>query len=165
MKTMSRAMGKGGVGGRPRKFGEPSQPVTVTLPDRILGMLRRIDTDRAKAIVKVVDHLSGATVRNPLHVETVEMAPGVGLVLVPAAVSLRRLSWLKMIEVAPNRYLLAVLPGTSVEQIEIAILDLIEDARHSMPDEAPLLEEIRAELALVRRGERLSKAEILCVGM
>src|SRR5690606_34115626 len=40
--------------GRPPKFREPSGPVTVTLPNRTLAQLRRIDADRAKAIVKAV---------------------------------------------------------------------------------------------------------------
>ena len=42
-------------GGRPAKFDEPSRPVTITLPDRILDRLKEIDADRALAIVKAVE--------------------------------------------------------------------------------------------------------------
>ena len=44
-----------GRGGRPAKFDEPSRPVTITLPDRILERLEEIDGDRAKAVVKAVE--------------------------------------------------------------------------------------------------------------
>ena len=37
-------------GGRPAKFAEPSRPVTVTLPERVLQLLAAVDADRAKAI-------------------------------------------------------------------------------------------------------------------
>ena len=42
-------------GGRPAKFDEPSRPVTMTLPDRILDRLAEIGDDRAKAVVKAVE--------------------------------------------------------------------------------------------------------------
>ena len=42
-------------GGRPAKFDEPSRPVTLTLPDRILERIKEIDGDRAKGIVKAVE--------------------------------------------------------------------------------------------------------------
>ena len=41
--------------GRPAKFAEPSRPVTVTLPERILDLLAAVDSDRAQAIVKTVE--------------------------------------------------------------------------------------------------------------
>ena len=40
--------------GRPRKFGRPSRPVTVTLPDDVLGRLHAVDNDLGNAIVRVV---------------------------------------------------------------------------------------------------------------
>ena len=48
MKTKTREIGRGG---RPAKFDEPSRPVTITLPDRILDRIKEIDDDRAKGIV------------------------------------------------------------------------------------------------------------------
>jgi len=42
-------------GGRPRKFAEPSRPITITLPEKTLRSLERIDTDRGRAIVKVTE--------------------------------------------------------------------------------------------------------------
>jgi len=150
-------------GGRPPKFKEPSRPITVTLPDRILENLRGIDADRAKAIVKAVDVVSArlSSPRDP--VEMVEMAPGVSLLVVPTNQSLRAIPWLRMIEVAPTRHLLLIEPGTPIEKVEVALSDLIEDATNATPHEVPMLASLREKLGVMRRGGTLTKAEVLCV--
>jgi hypothetical protein len=51
----SKLTSKSSRGGRPRKFAEPTRPVTVTIPDRTLKQLVHIDKDRAKAIAKAVN--------------------------------------------------------------------------------------------------------------
>lgn len=149
--------------GRPPKFNEPSGPVTVTLPDRTLEQLRRIDDDRARAIVKAVDAFAGHQAATPEETVVVEMAQGTGILVVPANRSLLTIPWLKMIEIAPGRYLLTTLPGTPIEKIELALLDVLEEARQSMPQEVPMLESLRAQMGRLRRGNRISRAEILFV--
>lgn len=150
-------------GGRPRKFTEPSQPVTVTLPDRTLDQLRSIDDDRAKAIVKTVDLAVGRVTKPSRRVEVVEMAPGMGVLVVPSNRSLRGIPWLRMIEVAPMRHLLAIIPGTPIEKVEVALLDLIDNAKVTAPDELELLKMLREKIGDMRRGDRISKAEILVI--
>ncbi len=162
-------------GGRPPKFREPSQPVTITLPHRTLDQLKSLDEDRAKAVVKAVDVAMGTGPREtpgapgvpgvpgaPL-VDVVEMAPGMSLLVVPPSRSLRRIPWLTLIEVSPLRNLLVIRAGTSIEKVEITLMDLIDDAGLSAPDEVPLLEALRERLTHMRRGERLSKVELLVV--
>lgn len=153
------------AGGRPRKFKEPSGPVTVTLPDRTLELLRRIDADRARAIVKAVDAVVGSQSSGTTEVEIVQMAPGTGLVIVPPNRSLRSIRWIKTIEVAPTRHLLAIVPGEPVEKIEIALLDLIEEARDTAPEDVPVLLALREKICQLRRSRKISAAEILCVSM
>ena len=150
-------------GGRPRKFDEPSGPVTVTVPKRTLDQLRRVDEDRAKAIVKVVDAFVENGARAAADVEIIEVAPGTGVVVVPPTASLRKLPWLRMIEVAPMRYLLAIVPDASIEKTEVALLDLIDDARTTAPDDLPVLELLVDKLRDLRRRERISTAQILFV--
>jgi hypothetical protein len=153
------------VGGRPPKFKEPSRPVTITLPNRTLDQLRDIDEDRAKAIVKAVETMAGRQATRLPHAEVVETAPGTGLMVIPPNRSLRTIPWLKLIELAPARYLLTVVPGTSIEKLEIALMDVIQDAEGSAPDEVPMLKMLRDKIGLLRRGERISMAEILFVAM
>lgn len=152
-------------GGRPVKFNEASRPVTVTLPDRTLDQLRRVDGDRAKAIVKAVDAIVGTQAHPSPHVEVVEMAQGTGLLVVSSNRSLRSIPWLKMIEVAPMRHLLMIESGTPIEKVEITIMDLIRDARQAAPDELPMLESLRDRIGQLRRSGQISTAEILCIAM
>lgn len=163
MKVRRPQMPDKGAVGRPPKFKEPSGPITVTLPDRTLAQLRRIDEDRAKAIVKAVDALVGRAAGQPPEGAIVEVAPATGVMVVPANRSLRTIPWLKIIEVAASRYLIAIQPGTPVEKVEVALLDLLEEARLSAPDEVPMLEALRDKIGQARRGNRISKAEILFV--
>src|SRR5215471_1223002 len=96
-------------GGRPAKFSEPSRPVTVTLPERVLGSLARIDADRARAIVKATESVMRKSIEG---VELVEVAPGLGVIVVGPSDFLRKIDWLQLVEIAPARYLLSIPPGT-----------------------------------------------------
>ena len=148
--------------GRPPKFKEPSGPVTVTLPDRTLAQLKRIDEDRAKAIVRAVDSLGAQEAGGT---DVMETGPGTGVLVIPRLFSLRAIPWLEMVEIAPGRYLLAALPGTPVEKIELGILDALEQARHAFPGEVAMLETLRERFTRLRRGDRLARAEILLVDL
>lgn len=160
-KLAVRSKGKGG--GRPPKFREPSRSLTVTLPQRTLSLLRWLDADRAKAIVKAVDGAVSHWQDAKPQVDILEMAPNTGLVVVPAHPSLNNVAWLKMIQIAPARYLLAIEPGTPIERVEVSLMDAIEEAGHSSPHEVPLLEMLRAMLCRLRREGKVSKAEVLLI--
>jgi hypothetical protein len=95
----------------------------------------------------------------------IEVAAGAGVVVIPANRSLHTIPWLKTIEVAPGRYLLTIVSGTSIEKLEIALLDLIENARKLAPDEVPMLDALQEKIRQLRRGEKISKAEILFVAV
>jgi hypothetical protein len=150
--------------GRPPKFLEPSRPITVTLPERTLKDLRKLGPDRAQAIVAAVDHLVGepAPEGTPL-MKVVDMAPGVGLLVLPYCGTLTQIPWLTLIKIIAGQYLLTVTPGVPIEKVEVALMDLIANARDKEPEEIPILEELRNLIGDFRRGERISKAEILVV--
>lgn len=162
MKTASRRHHKH-PGGRPPKFGEPARPITVTLPERVLDRLQVIDEDRAKAIVKAVDSVLGLDDSHQNLPAVIEMSPGTGILIVPPSRALRSLGWLTMIEIAPARFLIAIDSGTPIEKLELALFDLLDTARRTMPDEVRLLESLRKHLASLRRDDRIAKAEIFCV--
>jgi hypothetical protein len=103
-------MGEATMSGRPRKFKEPSRPVTVTLPERTLDRLERIDSDRARAIVKAVDGAVEDEQGALRRVDVIEMAPGTGLLVVPATRTLAKIPWLKMIEISPAPETRNILP-------------------------------------------------------
>jgi hypothetical protein len=149
------------TGGRPPKFAEPRRPITVTLPERILRQLSAIDSDRAQAIVKVTEAVAGANDTGPKLVELVGVGPGKAVIVVGPCASLRQISWLRLVEMAPGRNLLILPTGTAVDSLEVAILDLLEHASALDDRERSLLEELRSELCRLRRENRISKAEII----
>ena len=149
---------KTSAGGRPPKFKEPRRPITVTLPERTLEKLNAIDEDRARAIVKAVDGMSQLEMEDP---EIVEVAPGISILIVPPSKMLKEVPWIRMIEVSPMRFLLTILPGTTIEKIEVGLSDLIEDAKIAAPAEIPFLEKLKLHFTQLRRGDSITKAEIL----
>jgi hypothetical protein len=160
---MSQITGKS-RGGRPPKYLEPRHPVTMTLPERILDQLAEIDPDRSRAVVKVTEAVAGTDKKNLNPVDLVEMAPGECLIVVSLCKALRQIPWLKMIEIAPARYLLTIPSGTPIEVLEVALRDLFHDPELQKNErENNVLQELLNLIGQQRRDLRLSKAEILII--
>ena len=153
----------GGKSGRPPKFRGARRPITVTLPEDTLARLASIDADRARAIVKATDaaFATGDSKRNP--VELVEVAPGLSIVIVEPSRVLRTIGWLRLIEVAPMRFLLSIPPGTPIDSLELVVIELLEGAQGLDDRESLLLRQLRDLLRKSRRRGDFSKAEILLV--
>jgi hypothetical protein len=163
MATTRARKSSGGKSGRPPKFRGASRPITVTLPEDTLARLASIDADRARAIVKATHAaLAGSDgERNP--VELVEVAPDLSIVIVAASRVLRTISWLRLIEIAPLRYMLAIPQGTAVDSLELTVIELLEGAQGLDDREVLLLTQLRDLMRSSRRRGDLSKAEILLV--
>ena len=151
------------TGGRPRKFDEPSRPVTVTRPERVLRLLASVNSDRAKAISKLAEIVLGKAESSRKQVELVKVAPGKSLILVAQSKYLRTIPWLRLVEIAPARHLLSLLPGTSIEKLEVAVGDLLESIPEEETIERELLEALRENVRSPRRHQKLTKEEILFV--
>ena len=150
-------------GGRPRKFDEPSHRITVTLPKRTLQDMETINPDRAQAIVKALDAIMGGRPDLAKQVDVVEMFPGHGLIVVGPSSELSKIPWLRMVEIAPARFLLVVPSGTVVEVLEVAINDAIEQVPQSQKREREMLETLGKLISGIRRSATVIKAELLIV--
>ena len=149
-------------GGRPPKFNEPGHPVTMTLPERILDQLAEIDPDRACAVVKATEAVVGTGRGRFSPVELVEMAPGKSLIVVGPSKALKKIPWLKIIEIARARYLLTIPSGMSIEALEVSLRDLLSDSElEKNKRENAVLHDLLNLIGHQRRTRRLSKAEIL----
>ena len=151
--------------GRPPKFKEDRKPVTITLPQRTLHELETIDLDRAKAVVKCVDNLLHKAWLNTKRVEIVRISKDTGLIIVGPSQKLKKIPWLRLIEIAPCRFLLAVPTGTAIEILELAIMDLIENLPWDEIAEHSLLTDLREKISEHRRTDGVSKGEILYIHM
>jgi hypothetical protein len=151
-------------GGRPPKFHEPRQPVTMTLPKRILERLAEIDPDRTRAVVKVTEAVTGKDREHVMPVELVKMAPGKSLIVVGPSKVLKHIPWLKLIEITPARYLITIPSGTPIEALEVGLRDLLHSPELQKNDrEFGVLQELLNLIGQQRRTRRLSKAEILII--
>jgi hypothetical protein len=151
------------TGGRPAKFAEPSRPITVTLPERVLRLLQTVDSDRAKAIVKLVDSSLTRNGRALPAVSTIEIGSGKAVILVGHSEPLKRLPGLRLIEVAPARHLISIRPGTSIESLELAIHDLLEEQPQGQATDREILETLGRIIRKSRRAQSSAKEEILFV--
>jgi hypothetical protein len=149
--------------GRPPKFSESRRPVTVTLPERTLARLAAINPDRAQAIVKAVGTAVPVDAKKQKQVELVEVAPGVGIILVGPSRYLKRIKWLRLAEIAPMRYLLTIPLGTAVDSLELAVVDLLENVKSLDERERSILEQLRDLMRTLRLRDKLYKAELLFI--
>jgi hypothetical protein len=148
--------------GRPPKFHQRGRPVTVTLPDTTLARLAAIDPDRSRAIVKATEAAVPAEPSPEILPDLIEVAPGIRVIMVGPSRSLRQIEWLRLLEVAPSRYLLIIPTGTAVDSLELALIDLL-DTVGDVPWETAVLQRLRGLIADLRRASRVSKAELLLV--
>jgi hypothetical protein len=149
--------------GRPPKFRESRRPVTVTLPETTLARLAAINPDRAQAIVKAVGAAVPSDANHPKQVELVEVAPGVGIILVGPSRYLKRIKLLRLVEIAPTRYLLTIPSGTPVDSLELAVVDLLENVKSLDEWEMSILEQLRDLMRTLRLEDKLYKAELLFI--
>lgn len=161
MESREKARGKGG---RPAKFDEPSRPVTVTLPLRILDRLAEIDGDRAQAIVKAVDAVLGGSRDEPApSVRELPISDEESLVAVADSRFLRRIPWLTLIEVAPGQHLLSLKDDVPVEKLEVTLGDLLDSPGDATEAELHVLRQLRDVLRTPRRNRAVRPEAILII--
>ena len=153
----------GPKGGRPAKFDEPSRPVTVTLPERILERLAEIDADRARAIVKAVDAVLGDVPARTEVVRELRFDKDETLLTVAENRLLRSIPWLTMIEIAPGRHLLSLQKGISIEKLEVTLCDILDAQPDAAPSERRTLERLVECIRTPRRNRALRTEEILVI--
>ena len=149
--------------GRPPKFQVPRRPVTVTLPESTLAQLAAIDSDRAKAIVKATTAALPLEAKRQKAVELVEVLPGLSIIVVGPSRYLQKIRWLRLVELAPLRFLLTIPSGTAVESLELAIIDLLQNLKSYENWERSILEALRDLMRRLRHEGKLSKAELMFV--
>lgn len=161
MKTKTRETGRGG---RPAKFDEPSRPVTITLPDRILDRLAEIDGDRAKAVVKAVEAALGGAGNAPAEpVRKLRIAKDESLLVVARSRLLASIPWITMVEIAPGRHLISLRDGIPIEKLEVTLEDLLDSNPDASEAEKDILRTLRSRIRAPRRNQAVRKEEILVV--
>jgi hypothetical protein len=94
-------------------------------------------------------------------VEIRPVSENAGLIVVPYIKTLKKISWIKCLEIAPFRYLLSIPSGTAIESLEIAIADLLEHLSDEDMADLPLLKELKRKISKHRRERMVFKGEVL----
>jgi hypothetical protein len=145
------------------KADEPKRVVTIALPEKTLSVLEDCDQDLAQAIVKVTDRATQKAFPKGSSYEIVKVAPRKSVFIVGSHTRLANIRWLKLVEISPGRNLITIPSGTSLESLEIAILELIENMPSDEFMDQTLLKEFCKYIGRIRRNNKMSTVEILIV--
>ncbi|MDE3155295.1 MAG: hypothetical protein KGN76_09335 [Acidobacteriota bacterium] len=117
--------------GRPHKFGEPSRLIALTLPQSVIRGLRQIDPDLARAVVRLFRSGTGGpeTAAEPAQeAELVSVGTRRALIAVNRR-AIPELPGVAMIPFSETRAFLALSPGTTLADLELAIVDYLDEFR------------------------------------
>lgn len=115
--------------GRPRKFAQPSRPLTLTLPDRVIDALGAIDADIGRAIVR----LAQPVLRRRPHPPAELAAFGRhAVIVVNPTRTLEQRTGVELLHLPDGRALIAFDEANSIADLELHIADALEDPR--LPD-------------------------------
>ena len=149
--------------GRPLKFGRPTRPLSVSLPDDVIEWLETLDPDPAWAIVSLFEKArarhAGAAPRAPA--ELVQLPGRRALILVAPDV-FDDLPGVSVIRLSDGRGFLALQPGKGYADLELAVVDRI-DAVNVSPDRRKALVEIRKQLREWRQAGLVFEARSILV--
>lgn len=150
--------------GRPLKFGRPTRPLSVSLPDDVIEWLDSIDPDPAWAIVSLFEK---ARQRTSLHdgrvpAELVQL-PGKRALIIVTPDLFDGLQGVSVIRLSDGRGFLALEAGKGYADLEVAVADRI-DAPGVTPERRKALSAIRQQLREWRlSGLKFESRSILVV--
>lgn len=117
--------------GRPPKFGRPAALLALTLPQDTIDRLQAMDADLGWAIVKLVEgqgHARRAEPgEEPSDVELVPIGADQFLIVVRAHDAFATLPGVDLVPLGHGRAFLAFERGRSIESLELALIDRLED--------------------------------------
>jgi hypothetical protein len=144
--------------GRPRKFGRPARPVTLTLPTDVITRLAAVDDDLGRAIVTLVDGKATASRRHLPRVASMASYGRRAVILVPPMGALRRLRGVQLIPVGNGQSLIALDHPHAIPQLELDLRDALDRSGLKRADRT-VLESVAEMLREARQSNALTVAE------
>lgn len=132
--------------GRPLKFGRPTRPLSLSLPEDVVEWLASLDPDPAWAIVGLFERARQRTSNKPGQPAELVQLPGKrGLILV-APDAFDGLEGVSVIRLSDGRGFLALEAGKGYADLELAVADQM--------DAVGLSQERRRALGVIRQQLR-----------
>jgi hypothetical protein len=139
--------------GRPRKFGGPSRPITLTLPVATIEALAAVDGDLSRAIVRIVQ--AGARQRHAAaELSTFGRR---AVIVVNASKALERRIGIDLVPLPDGRALISFEDATTPDAVELRIEDALEDTELAPADRA----EFAAILEILKSARRSGDVTVL----
>ena len=142
--------------GRPKKYGRPSHPITVTLPEDVLARLRVVDADIGRAIVRLVERQDAPRGRPRAAAALTEYGRHAVIVVTPAR-ALKRLPGVELVPLSDGRALISLDHPNSISEFELGLLDALDAAVTDGDRET--LQELVNILRRARKSRRVSIKE------
>jgi hypothetical protein len=134
--------------GRPRKFAQPSRAVTLTLPERVIETLQRIDRDLSRAVVRLAQ--PEASSKPHPAAELVAFGRRAVIVVNPTR-TLEQRTGVVLVPFPDGRALICFDGEMTPARLELMLRDALEE--HDLPEEdGQVFECIRDVLAEARRS-------------
>ncbi|HYN07565.1 MAG TPA: hypothetical protein VES67_09265 [Vicinamibacterales bacterium] len=143
--------------GRPRKFGRPARPITLTLPDDVISRLAAVDGDLGRAIVSLVD-AAPVPSRARRAAASISSFGRHAVILVPPVAALRRLRGIQLVPVGNGRALIALDHPHAIPQLELDLRDALDRTGLTTGDRG-VLETVAEILRDARQSNVLTIAE------
>lgn len=125
------------------KFGRPTRPLSVSLPDDVIAWLETLDADPAWAIVGLFEKArSRQTHAPPRALAELVQLPGKRALILVAPDVFDGLDGVSVIRLSDGRGFLALQPGKGYADLELAVVDKL-DAPGVTPERRQVLTQIR----------------------
>lgn len=146
--------------GRPRKFGRPARPVTLTLPLDVIAMLERTDSDLSRAIVQLAAKAAPEPDQAAAH-EAELFRYGRRVIVVNPSRALRAIRGVELVPLPNGRALISLERSMTPEAFELRLRDAL-DVDLPGPDHAGIRDVIQVLSDARRAGDaRLQTRTIL----
>jgi hypothetical protein len=138
--------------GRPRKFAEPSRPVTLTLPLDVIAALGTVDADLSRAVVRLVRPALGR--RRQAPAELAKFGSRAVIVVHPSR-TLERRTGVCLVPLPDGRALISFDQSRTPAELELLIADALDDPSLSRSDR-DVFEAVATILKSARRSRDVS---------
>jgi hypothetical protein len=138
--------------GRPRKFAAPSRAVTVTLPESVFDILRGVDPDVSRAIVRMAERQRPEPARSAAELSVFGRR---AVITVRPTPTLERRTGVSLVPLPDGRALMSFDDPTTIEELELLLYDALDDA-HLTAEDRRLFQEIGSILKEARRSREVS---------
>ena len=137
--------------GRPRKFIQPSRPITLTLPEHVIAALAGLDRDLSRAIVRLAQPMLADRPNPPAELVTFGRH---SVIVVNPSRTLEKRTGVELVHLPDGRALISFEQSMTASGLELLIEDALEDRTLPTGDRV-IFDAIATILKTARRSDKV----------